>query len=73
MKGILSRMLILIFFIQGCATYRASRLPSTDVTSFTNYQDQDGLKVVVKFFDARESKKLLELQNFIKNFNPLIL
>ncbi|MDD5680677.1 MAG: hypothetical protein PHI59_05515 [Candidatus Omnitrophica bacterium] len=57
MKG-LAWLVLLCFVLSGCATYSAARLPSSDVTSFNNFQDQDGLKVAVKFFDARESKKV---------------
>ena len=73
MRKILSLLLILAFMLQGCASYRAARLPSSNVTSFANYQNQDGLKVAVKFFDARESKKIFGVGKLYTKFQPVYI
>ena len=44
MKKVLSILIALTFLLQGCATYRAARLPSSDVMSFSNFQNQEELK-----------------------------
>lgn len=73
MRKMLSLLLISAFLLQGCASYRAARLPSSDVTSFANHQDQDGLKVAVKFFDARESKSIFGVTKLYKKFQPVYI
>jgi len=73
MKKISRLFLISVLILQGCASYRASRLPSSDVTSFANYQDQGGLKVVAKFFDARESKKVFGVGKIYAKFQPVYI
>lgn len=66
-------MLLFCFIVSGCASYRSARLPSSDVTSFSNYQDQDALKVAVKFFDARESKKLFGVKKLYQHYQPVYI
>lgn len=72
-KIVLPLVIIILLILQGCASYRASRLPSTDVTSFANYQDQDGLKVAVKFFDARESKSVFGVGKVSQLYQPVYI
>lgn len=73
MKKLLSLVLVLMFLLQGCASYRAARLPSSDVSSFANHQNQGGLKVVVKFFNARESKKSFGVGKLYRKFQPVYI
>ena len=73
MKKILVLILLSAFVFQGCASYRAGRLPSSDVASYTNHQDQDGLKVAVKFFDARESKQIFGVGKVHSKYQPLYI
>lgn len=73
MRKMLSLLLISAFLLPGCASYRSARLPSSDVTSFANHQDQDGLKVAIKFFDARESKSIFGVGKLYKKFQPVYI
>ena len=73
MKKLVSLIAVLAFLLQGCASYRAARLPSSDVMSFANYQDQNSLKVAVKFFDARESKKIFGVGKLYAKFQPVYI
>src|SRR4030042_837029 len=73
MRKLLAIFLLPIFILQGCASYHASRLPSSEVTSYADYQDQDGLKVAVKFFDARESKKVFGVGKVYSKFQPVYI
>ncbi len=66
-------LLALLILVSGCATYRGGRLPSVDVESFKHSQDRDGLKVAVKFYDARESKKLFGVGCVAENFQPVYI
>lgn len=59
--------------LSGCATYHAGRLPSSDVGTFSNMQDQDGLKVAVKFFDARESKQIFGVGKVHNLYQPVYI
>lgn len=61
------------FFLQGCASYRAGRLPSSDVSSYAGFQDQDGLKVAVRFFDARQSKQVFGVGKLHEKFQPVFI
>lgn len=69
----LAWIVLLCFVVSGCATYRAARLPSSDVTSFSNFQDQEGLKVAVKFFDARETKKIFGVGKVYEVSQPVYI
>ena len=66
-------LVILCFTLSSCATYRGGRLPSIDVESFDKSQDQEGLKVAVKFYDARESKKLFGIGCVADNYQPVYI
>lgn len=59
--------------LSGCATYNAGRLPSSDVTNFNNMQDQDGLKVAVKFFEARDSKQIFGVSKVHDLYQPVYI
>ena len=59
--------------VSGCATYSAGRLPSSDVSSFKDMQEQDGLKVAVKFFDARESKQIFGVGKVHDLYQPVYI
>ena len=72
MKNV-SWVILLCFVISGCATYRSARLPSSDVTSFSNFQDQEGLKVAVKFFDARDTKKIFGVGKVYEVCQPVYI
>lgn len=62
-----------VFFVQGCASYHARRLPSFDVSTFSNAQDQEGLKVAAKFLDARESKQIFGVKKVYEKFQPVYI
>lgn len=66
-------LLVLVILISGCASYRSARLPSSDPESFSNYQDRDNLKVVAKFFDARESKKTFGVGKVYDKYQPVYI
>lgn len=66
-------ILILSVVVSGCATYQAGRLPSSDVSALSNSQDQDGLKVAVKFFDARESKQIFGVGKVAEKYQPVYI
>lgn len=72
-----SRTLVLFLgaslVLSGCATYSAGRLPSSDVSNFKDMQDQDGLKVAVKFFDARESKQIFGVGKVYDLYQPIYI
>lgn len=72
MGKIICLFLCCLFFC-GCASYRSARLPSTDTQSFSNVQDQEGLKTAVKFFDARESKKTFGVSKLYKVYQPIYI
>lgn len=59
--------------LSGCASYKAGRLPSSDVESFKTMQDQDGLKVAVKFFDARDSKQIFGVGKVGELYQPVYI
>ena len=59
--------------LSGCATYSAGRLPSSDVTTLKNMQDQDGLRVGVKFIDARESKQIFGVGKVHDLYQPVYI
>lgn len=63
--------LFLIFaLVNGCSTYHAAKLPSASVESYSNYQNQDGLKVALKFFDAEESKHFFGVEGLYEKCQP---
>ena len=66
-------LLILSLAVSGCATYHAGRLPSSDVSSFQNTQEQDGLKVALKFIDARESKNIFGVGRVSELYQPVYI
>ncbi len=68
-----SLLLVACLLTSGCATYNAGRLPSSDVSSFKNAQDQEGLKVAVKFFDARESKQVFGVGKVYERYQPVYI
>lgn len=68
---IIALLLVACVMMSGCATYNAGRLPSSDVSSFKDAQDQDGLKVAVKFFDARESKQVFGVGKVYECYQPV--
>ncbi len=72
-KWLLVLLLIGCFVINGCATYNAGRLPSSDVSTFKNAQDQAGLKVAVKFIDARESKQVFGVGKVHELYQPVYI
>jgi len=45
-------------------------LPTADVEAFSNYQDQEGLKVGVNFLDAKESKQVFGVGKVSKVCQP---
>ena len=59
--------------ISGCATYSAGRLPSSDVTTLKNMEDQDGLKVGVKFMEPRESKQVFGVDKVSELYQPVYI
>jgi len=59
--------------LSSCAKYRGGRLPSIDVESFDKSQDQGGLRVAVKFYEARESKKLFGIGCVADNYQPVYI
>jgi len=59
--------------LSGCASYRAGRLPSIDVSSFQNVAEQEGLKVAVKFFDARETKQIFGVKKVYQKYQPVYI
>lgn len=70
---LISLLIIGCFILSGCATYSAGRLPSSDVSTFKNAQDQDGLKVAVKFFDAQESKQIFGVGKVHDLYQPVYI
>lgn len=66
-------LLVGCLVLSGCATYSAGRLPSSDVATFKDMQDQDGLKVAVKFFDARESKNIFGVGKVHDLYQPVYI
>jgi len=74
-KKVLSLVILTMFIasLSGCATYRSGRLPSGDVSSFKNVQDQDGLKIAVKFYDARESKQVFGVGKVASLYQPIYI
>lgn len=66
-------LLVGCLILSGCATYSAGRLPSSDVANFKDMQDQDGLKVAVKFFDARESKNIFGVGKVHDLYHPVYI
>lgn len=66
-------LLIGCLVLSGCATYSAGRLPSSDVATLKNMQDQDGLRVGVKFFDARESKQVFGVGKVSELYQPVYI
>jgi len=66
-------MVLISFVLTGCATYQAARLPSNDINSTAQSQDQNGLKAGVKFFDARESKQVFGVGKLYERFQPVYI
>lgn len=62
-----------LIFTSGCATYHSGRLPSGNVNSYANCQDQNGLKVAVKFFDAKESKQTFGVGKLYSLYQPVYI
>lgn len=59
--------------LNGCASYSAARLPSADVASYSNMQNQDGLKVAAKFLDARETKSIFGVDKVYELYQPIYI
>lgn len=72
MQRIMS-LLLIVCLTSGCATYRAGRLPSMNLSSFQNVLNQDGLQVGVKFLDARESKQIFGVGKMHKLYQPIFI
>ena len=66
-------LLVGCLVLSGCATYSAGRLPSSDVSSFKDMQDQDGLRVAVEFFDARASKQVFGVGKVYELYQPVYI
>ncbi|MCK9555791.1 hypothetical protein M0R36_08270 [bacterium] len=66
-------LLLLCSIISGCASYRAGRLPTSDIASYSTAQDQDGLKVAAKFFDAKESKQVFGVKKLYRVYQPVYI
>lgn len=73
MRKVLAPILMVMLVLQGCASYRAARLPSADIASYTNMQDQDGLKVAVRFFDARKTKSIFGVAKVYELYQPVYI
>jgi hypothetical protein len=70
---VLALFMVFCLGLCGCASYSAGRLPSSDVTTFKTMQEQDGLKVAVKFFDARESKQIFSVAKVGELYQPVYI
>lgn len=70
---LLAFVVISCLAVSGCASYRAGNLPSSDVGVFKNAQDQDGLKVAVRFLDARESKQVFGVGKVYGLYQPVYI
>ena len=73
LNRLVALLVINCFILSGCATYSAGRLPSAELTTFKNAQDQDGLKVAVKLFDARESKQIFGVSKVHELYQPVYI
>ena len=65
--------IVFVMLISGCASYRSARLPSSDPETFANYQNQDNLKVVAKFLDARESRQTFGVGKVYDKYQPVYI
>lgn len=70
MKKILGIVAVIAMLLQGCASYKAAALPSNDVSTFRNRQEQNDVKVGVKFFDSSESKRIFGVSEVYNNYQP---
>ncbi|MGM0440362.1 MAG: hypothetical protein ACQEP8_04525 [Chlamydiota bacterium] len=73
MKKIIVVISMITILLQGCASYQASALPSADVMSFSNNQEQDNLHAAVKFFNAAESKKMFGTSDVYSRYQPVYI
>ncbi len=73
MRKAMSLILVGMFLLQGCASYRAGVLPTRDVFLYDNKQEQDGLNVAVDILDAKETKRVFQFKLQSKNVQPVYL
>lgn len=73
MKKSIVLLLFVSFALQGCATYRGGRLPSNDVFSYADRQEQEGVYVVAHFLDERESKQIFQFNLIQRDVQPVFL
>jgi hypothetical protein len=62
-----------VLSLNGCASYKAGRMPSSNVESFKNVQDQDGLKVAAEFFSPKESKQIFGVAKVAQLYQPIYI
>ena len=73
MKKIFGIIAIITIVLSGCASYNATRMPSADVMSFSNHQEEDNLYVAVKFFNSNESKNVFGVSDVYNKYQPVYI
>jgi hypothetical protein len=73
MKKAISLVLLCVFFVQGCATYRAGVLPSKDVFTYDNRQEKDNLYVAANILDIKETKRIFQFDLQSKGVQPIYI
>lgn len=69
-------LLVSVCFVvmsSGCASYRAGRMPSSNVETFKNVQDQEGLKVAVEFISPKDSKQIFGVGKVTQLYQPIYI
>jgi hypothetical protein len=73
MKKEIMLLLVLTLYLSGCASYRAGRLPTKDVFSYDNRQEQNGLFIAVKFFEPYEIRKIFQRNMQDNGVDPIFV
>jgi len=73
MRKVLASILISMFFLQGCATYRGGVLPSKDIFTYSNIQEKNGLNVAADILDTRKTKQIFQFNLQSKDIQPIYI
>jgi len=47
-------ILLVVFLLSGCARYQVGNLPSNNVMDYANRNEQNGVTIAAKTFEAHE-------------------
>jgi hypothetical protein len=65
--------LVLCFSIMGCATYRAGKLPSSDITTYPHAVEKNGVKAAARVLRGESARAAFDVPLLKKGVQPVFL